>query len=92
MDQNYYEFTHLQTDIPSSLSDVEKVFGLKVYGPECPGEQGYLGEHGRTQPEAGSWCRREDAQVQLQLPEGESVLLRRSLNVQVEQVQLQVKV
>ena len=26
--------------------------------PECPGEQGYLGQHGQTQREAGSCCRK----------------------------------
>ena len=49
------------------------------YIPECLGERGYLGQHGQTQPEAGSWCCQEDEQV----------LLQRSLKVQV-QLQLQV--
>ena len=48
------------------------VFGVwhgweEFVGPECPGEQGYLGQHGQTQPEAGSWCCQEDEQVLLQL-------------------------
>ena len=58
--------------------------------PECLGEQGYLGQHGQTQPEAGSCCCQEDVQVQLQLPVEEQVLLQRALEVQVQQVQLQV--
>ena len=67
----------------SSLLDVEiERIWTEWKGPECPGEQGYLGQRGQTQREAGSCGRQEqvqDLQIQVQIVQQEhgQVLLRR---------------